>query len=516
MQLVHDRYYIWYNRVVTTLGGVLVIGSLAAIALPRFAMLTTDWGLTPLALGLGLMQVGYGILLFNKVGKSNSYLVAALVSTMLFILSLVNLLNTTGQLHSPYMAVWFVLTLVSGMFGLYTAVAGCFLVTIVFILQGTTMSGTLQLDQISLAAVLVTYVLCTISYFAWKRAFVDHESQRVSQLTGQLKSNQQQAEILIQQISDGVIVTDNQGKISLVNPAAATMTGWPVEEALGIDAQLVTKFVQEDGKEIPAEQLPFKQALEEHKPIDRILQLLDRSGQQHRIVSLVISPIVLPKTNEIVGTAAVFRDVSVSREEEHRRADFISTASHEMRTPVAAIEGYLALALNEKVSKIDAKARQYLVKAHESTQHLGKLFQDLLTSAKAEDGRLVNHPEVVELGAYLEQITEGLKFAAEKKGLLMDFTIGTSDAASAASSVGGGKVVKPLYYAHIDPDRMREVITNLFDNAVKYTESGKVSIGLTGNDDVIQFFIREIGREHRRHWQYILYQPATTQQPKSR
>ena len=79
--------------------------------------------------------------------------------------------------------------------------------------------------------------------------------------------------------------------------------------------------------------------------------------------------------------------MDTQRREEKQRADFISTASHEMRTPVAAIEGYLALALNEKVSKVDTKARGFLEKAHESTERLGKLFQDLLTSAKAEDGQ---------------------------------------------------------------------------------------------------------------------------------
>lgn len=161
-----------------------------------------------------------------------------------------------------------------------------------------------------------------------------------------------------------------------------------------------------------------------------------------------------------------------------------------MRTPVAAIEGYLALALNDRVSKVDTKARDFLVKAHESTQHLGKLFQDLLTSAKAEDGRLVSHPQVVEMGAFLQQIVEGLKFAAEKKGLKIDFSVAGGNT---AESVAGGKMLKPLYYGEVDPDRMREVITNLFDNAVKYTDAGKISIGLTGNDEVVQLFVRDTG-----------------------
>src|SRR6185295_8204926 len=150
----------------------------------------------------------------------------------------------------------------------------------------------------------------------------------------------------------------------------------------------------------------------------------------------------------------VFRDVSQERQAEHQRAEFISTASHEMRTPVAAIEGYLALALNPKVANIDTKARSYLDKAHSSTQHLGKLFQDLLTSAKAEDGRLANHPGVVDLGSLLEQVTDSLKFAADKKGLQTEFILGASDAGLPA--VAGGKTIQPLYYSFADGDRLRE------------------------------------------------------------
>ena len=344
---------------------------------------------------------------------------------------------------------------------------------------------------ILLGVVVAIIVVSVVGYSVWKRRYSSKQSQQVSQLSGQLKGKQQQAEILIQTISDGLIVTDTEGKVSLLNPAAAKMTGWSVDEAIGIDVRLVTKLQMEDGKEINPIMYPFRQVLDTHQPYSGVLLLSDREAKTQHVVSLVITPVILATASELAGTVAVLRDVSDARQEEHRRADFISTASHEMRTPVAAIEGYLALALNDKVSKIDSKARDFLLKAHESTQRLGNLFQDLLTSAKAEDGRLVNHPIVTEMGEFLEQLTEGLRFAAEKKGLLMDFTIGS--AGSNEKGIGGGKVIKPLYYALIDPDRMREVITNLFDNAVKYSETGKITIGLTGNDELIQFFIRDTG-----------------------
>lgn len=299
-----------------------------------------------------------------------------------------------------------------------------------------------------------------------------------------------QAEALIQSIADGVIAINTDLKVTMINPAAAAMTEWKVEDATGIDVRSIVKLNQEDGSELPAEANPFTQAISQQKSINETLQLQGHKGKKI-FVSLIVSPIVEAGQEAPSGAIAVVRDISAAREEEQRRADFISTASHEMRTPVAAIEGYLALALNENVSKIDQKARSYLEKAHSSTQHLGKLFQDLLTSAKAEDGRLVSHPVVVEMGEYLEHLTDSLRFAAEKKGLLLEFIIGTSTESHAA--IGNNKVVRPLYYVHVDADRIREVITNLFDNAVKYTETGKITLGLTGNDEVVQLFVRDTG-----------------------
>jgi len=214
----------------------------------------------------------------------------------------------------------------------------------------------------------------------------------------------------------------------------------------------------------------------------------------------VVSPVMIPKEkdNRIIGAIAVFRDVSAEKSEEQRRAEFISTASHEMRTPVAAIEGYLALALNDKVSKIDPKAREFLEKAHSSTQHLGKLFQDLLTSAKAEDGSLTSHPSVIEMGEFVKQLADDLRFGAEKKGLDVEFIINTNiekegEVIDTSQAVNTEKTIQPFYYTYADPDRVREVITNVFDNAVKYTSEGSVKLGITGNDQVVQIRISDTG-----------------------
>lgn len=309
-------------------------------------------------------------------------------------------------------------------------------------------------------------------------------------LASNLRDEKMKSEIILNTIEDGVILIDNEHTIQLFNPGASKLTGWPVEEATGVNSLLVVKLADEKGEEYTAERNPFNRVFTGTETIrDNEAILISRANKQIP-VNLSVTPF-LDKDQQVTGAVATFRDVRQERLEEKQRTEFISTASHEMRTPVAAIEGYLALSLNEKVSKIDPKARNYLEKAHESTQHLGKLFQDLLTSAKAEDGRLVSHPIVVELGDYLEQLTESFRFAAQKKGLLMDFIIGTNN--SGVGSQAGEHIVRPLYYANIDPDRFREVITNIFDNAVKYTPSGKISLGITANTDVVQLYVKDTG-----------------------
>lgn len=312
-----------------------------------------------------------------------------------------------------------------------------------------------------------------------------------AKLLANLRDEKLKSEIILNTIEDGVVLLDEQKTIQLFNPGASNITGWNTEEARGLDYRAVIKLVDNKEESYPEKKNPVNRAYKEGITVrDNKGTLITRSEKRVPL-SLSVSPL-LDQNKQVRAAVAVFRDVSKERRQEEQRAEFISTASHEMRTPVAAIEGYLALALNDKVSTIDTRARGYLEKAHSSTQHLGQLFQDLLTSAKAEDGRLASHPQLVEFGQFLEQLAQDLRFAAEKKNLPVELVIGSH---TTGASGGGSmaKTVRPLYYANVDPDRIREVITNLFDNAVKYTSEGKISIGLTGNNEIVQLYIRDTG-----------------------
>lgn len=490
MQLVNDRWYQLYRWIALGL-------ALAALIFCGLTWLSP--GLIPytdhLRIGyftgiLAIGQIIYALVVYNIVVAKMNHWAAMLGLAMVQAVTIFGFLQTTGRMESPFLIWWALAVLMSGTFGIIGSAGTAFVTLIYFILASTNGAGQTNYSIIGIGALITLLAFSFLSHLFWKRHFVDADTEKVAALSGQLKANQKQSEILVQSLTDGVILINNEGVITLINPAAAKMTGWPVDEAIEADCRLVVTLKKEDGSELDERDNPLSQRTNHPDATTNTLILVSRTNKQI-IVSIVTSPVINPKTQELMGSIIVLRDISVSHQSDKQRAEFISTASHEMRTPVAAIEGYLQLALNEKVSRIDGKARGFLEKALDSTHHLGQLFQDLLTSAKAEDGRIVSHPEVVELGEYIEQLADSFKFSAEKKGLLTDFVFGKSSDHPVGQA--GEHVLRPLYFVHIDPDRLREVITNLFDNAVKYTPSGKIIVGLTGNNDVVQLFVRDTG-----------------------
>jgi len=487
---------VWYRvywAIMVALNIAVAGAFLAVHYLPQYAYLASKFDLNNVVTGalagitLFYLLVVYWLVL--RAGVAVATLLGTMLNALVLLNGVVNVETTIGGYL--YISFWIITTGLNGMFGLPVLLGSALISSIFVLLQSKFHLTAITPESLIFLAGSVAFTM--LGYLFWKGRFISRQEQEMGQLSTMLKTNQTQSAILIQSIADGVIVTNNDGQITLMNRAAANMTGWTTEEGMGVDVKLVVKLTKEDGSEIPDEEYPFTSVLVHKAFINQSLQISTRDNKKKVVVSLVISPVVT-SSGEVHGAVAVMRDISEQRAAERQSADFISTASHEMRTPVAAIEGYLALALNDKVSTIDSRARGFLEKAHSSTQHLGQLFQDLLTSAKAEDGRLTNHPGVVEMGEYLQQLVEDLRFSASKKGLAVEFVVGVNQAIDATKAdETNRKVVKPLYYVYADPDRIREVITNLFDNACKYTDAGKISIGLTGNNDVVQLYIRDTG-----------------------
>lgn len=302
------------------------------------------------------------------------------------------------------------------------------------------------------------------------------------QVDGKLSSD-----FILTAIEDGVVMVGADGVIHLINPAAANITGWPAGEAIGLDYNSVLQLVDEHNVAYTRDNHPFARALGTGVAVRDAKAFLQTRGSKLIPISLIVSPVTYTPQQPAQAVVGVIRDITAEREEEARRSEFISTASHEMRTPIAAIEGYLSMALNPKIVQLDQRGRTLLTKAYSATTHLGELFKDLLTSSRADDGRLASYPTVVEIGEVVAQTVDAAKFNTQKKGLEIRFIV------SSTSEVRGGKVVRPLYFAFVDPNRLREVLQNLVDNAMKYTAQGSITLALTGDDSVVQIQVRDTG-----------------------
>lgn len=286
---------------------------------------------------------------------------------------------------------------------------------------------------------------------------------------------------ILDAVDDGVLVVDSKGNILVINPAAEQITGWNGSDAVGLVFNSVLKITNNEGGEM----------IEISNPVNRVLQTGENfttrdlfiKTQSGKIVPIFLAVNSIDGQNS--GVVVVFRDISKELKDNREQAEFISTASHEMRTPVASIEGYIGLALNPATATIDARAKSYLQKAHENTKHLGQLFQDLLDITKAEDGRLKNEPVVLDAIEFSRNIWEGLKPKAEAKGLSYTF--------EPDNHKTGEKTLTPVFFIHADRDHLHEILNNLFENAIKYTPSGMVSVNITGDNNNVQISVKDSG-----------------------
>ena len=384
---------------------------------------------------------------------------------------------TSGGVVSPFLVMWIIVAIFAGFFG--AIILGMMGLLVILQIIATSVQQGINI-QFIIGYLFFGFLPLIFSLVLWIRR--QKTDDNTSSLENKLSAVESKSDVVINAIDDGVLAISKDGNIELINPSAQQIIGWDQGDALGLNWKSVLKLVTSDGKDVEDLENPIAQSLSKNQPTHNDKLFLLTSSEKRILVSIVSSPV----GTEGEGIIVVFRDITKEKAEEREQAEFISTASHEMRTPVASIEGYLGLALNPATAHIDEKARDFITKAHESAQHLGRLFQDLLDISKVEDGRMKNNPKVINVNEFLKDIFDGLATKADEKQLnyiFMPDIVGESKE----------KSLQPIFYANIDPDHFREVVSNLIENAIKYTPSGEVVVNITGDDKQISVSVKDSG-----------------------
>jgi len=268
---------------------------------------------------------------------------------------------------------------------------------------------------------------------------------------------------IFEAMADGVLVTDHEGRIVLMNPALHEMLGAP-EQAAG-------RTILELVRNPDLHNLVMETLLGEIELSGEIV--LRRGSVERRVVVRVVR---VENPGEQPGAVAVLHDITELRRLEQMRRDFVANVSHELKTPLAAIRGY-AETLAETPPGDPAHAKRFAETILRNSERLGNLVDDLLELSRIESGEVRLHPEEVSLAQCVDRVVLALEPLARRRRLTFSVAIPPS-----------------FPHLHVDTAALETVLSNLIENAFKYTpEEGRVEIRARVDGDLARIEVADSG-----------------------
>jgi two-component system CheB/CheR fusion protein len=281
-------------------------------------------------------------------------------------------------------------------------------------------------------------------------------------------------------IGDAVITTDQEARVTFLNSIAEQMTGWQNSEAQGLPLETVFRIVREDSRK-PVEN-PATRALRDGKIVGLANHtvLIARDGSE-RSIDDSAAPIRNEK-GAVAGVVLVFRDISgrlrsdkALREADRLKDEYLAMLAHELRNPLAPIRNSLQIMKQPGAgSDMLARAREI---ADRQVQHMARLLEDLLDVSRISRGRIELRSQVVDVVALVKATADAVRPLIEERG--HDLMV----------SVPGESL-----RIHGDPTRLEQVLTNLLNNAAKYTKPrGKIWLTAESEDSEVLLRVRDDG-----------------------
>jgi PAS domain S-box-containing protein len=335
-------------------------------------------------------------------------------------------------------------------------------------------------DKLAFIAVII-FLLAVATGLLLRSAFRYY--QRYNK---EVESGRSKTEALLGSIGDGVFAVNGEGHIIEFNRAASDLTGTTPAEALGRPYAAVIALVDERPGQANAASGPdpVRQAMLEGRTFRflRDLSLVRRDGT--RLPVTVSAAPVRDEHGGVEGCIAVFTDASQEREVDRMKNEFISIASHQLRTPMSGVKGVLSLLLEEVLGPLNPEQRKYLKRANESNERLIALVNDLLNVSRLEQGSLQLRAEPVNLAEVMQHLAGEFQPRAARYQQTLQVELPEDH----PSTRGEDMVV------HGDPVRLREVFANLLDNAIKYTpENGHVTVRLAASAQRVTVEVHDSG-----------------------
>jgi PAS domain S-box-containing protein len=297
----------------------------------------------------------------------------------------------------------------------------------------------------------------------------------MTEITGQIADHalaEQMFRLAVEACPSGMVMIDHDGKMMMVNTEIENQFGYSRQELLG---QPVDMLVPE---RMRAQHARHRHEFTPNPETRRMGAGRDLFGRRKDgtefPVEVGLNPIRAGDRLLILG---VIVDISQRKQMERLKEEFVSTVSHELRTPLTSISGSLGLLVGQWSGKLPESAAKLLTIAHNNSQRLVRLINDILDIEKIESGRVVFNFIRVDLRHVAEQAIEDNRGYSEGYGVKVRL-----DPASVEADVNA------------DPDRLAQVITNLLSNAIKFSPAGEeVLVSVTRNGNRYRVSVRDHG-----------------------
>jgi signal transduction histidine kinase len=269
--------------------------------------------------------------------------------------------------------------------------------------------------------------------------------------SARVESQRQRLATTIQSLGDGLIMCDNGDRVTSMNPRASEL----------VPGLRVGERAHGEGSPLP----PLAAALAGEVSVTRDGDLM---------LAVTAAHLAGPEG----GTVWTLRDITERARLEQAKSDFVATASHELRSPLTSIKGFIELLQSTDAENLTARQHEFIDIALTSTDRLVELVNDLLDIARIESGQYEVHPRSVDLRETVEEVAALIAPRLQAKRQRLDV-----------------QIREPRPPALADPARMRQVVTNLVTNAHLYTgEEGTITLVLDADAQETRITISDTGR----------------------
>jgi NtrC-family two-component system sensor histidine kinase KinB len=280
-------------------------------------------------------------------------------------------------------------------------------------------------------------------------------------------TEKKRTEAVIRSIAEGLVVVDADGKVIMMNPAAEKLLGVSKKDKIG---KGVLDNLKEEHLVSVAHDTPDKE--------DREIELVSQQDETKKILR-ASSAVIENEYGQTVGMVSVLSDITKQKKLNEMKSNFVATVTHELRTPLVAIDKSISMILHGEAGQISETQQQFLSIAERNLKRLGILINDLLDLSKLEAGKMEIKKQSCLLDNVINEAIDGLNSWAKTKSITIE-----------------RKIQEGLPSVDIDPSRIIQVLTNLLGNAIKFTpKEGSITVEAkcSNQKDKIEVSIQDTG-----------------------